>query len=164
MDLTLTSQERLDLTNLLNNSDAENTTDKIRSLKHSSAIFKDVILLQKMKKDRTNDNTDENNEELFKNKCIIECAFIYNNYTDIFNKVYNDQIDLNILARLLFVLKNIEESKLDQHEGSVIIGKLLKELYVDSALRRSEMLDEKYPPTLPRESKQIKWGEWRKKV
>ena len=29
----------------------------------------------------------------------------------------------------------------DQHEGSVMVGKLLKELFVDSALKRPENLD-----------------------
>ena len=39
--------------------------------------------------------------------------------------------------------------KVDQHEGSVLVGKLLKELYVDSALRRSENLDKEYGSTTP---------------
>jgi hypothetical protein len=33
---------------------------------------------------------------------------------------------------------------MDQHEGSVIIGKILKEMYVDSALRQGNKIDKKY--------------------
>jgi hypothetical protein len=39
------------------------------------------------------------------------------------------------------VLEMIEDGKVDQSEGSVIVGKFLKELYVDSALRRADNLD-----------------------
>jgi len=31
---------------------------------------------------------------------------------------------------------------LDQHEGSFLVGSILKELYVDSALKKAEKLDE----------------------
>ena len=31
--------------------------------------------------------------------------------------------------------------ELDQHEGAYMVGKLLKEMYVDSALKKSDKLD-----------------------
>ena len=36
------------------------------------------------------------------------------------------------------VLKKIEDGEWDQHEASVLVGSILKELYVDSALREDE--------------------------
>jgi hypothetical protein len=53
----------------------------------------------------------------------------------------------------------IEEEKVDQHEGSVLVGKYLKELYVDSALRRADNLDNQntHTETEYRESKNISW-------
>ena len=42
------------------------------------------------------------------------------------------------------MLKQIEDGKVDQHEGSFIVGTLLKELYVDSALKKAEKLDKEH--------------------
>jgi hypothetical protein len=41
----------------------------------------------------------------------------------------------------LDVLKQIEDNELDQHEGSFKVGSLLKELYIDSALKKAEKLN-----------------------
>jgi hypothetical protein len=73
------------------------------------------------------------------------------------------------MYKFLLVLKMIEDGKVNQEEGSVAIGKLLKELYVDSALRRSENLDKKYEnadaleelPTGPK--RDISWKQWQQK-
>ena len=62
--------------------------------------------------------------------------FLYNSYTNLFNRVIKDELDLEIMTKLLIVLKMIENGKINQHEGSVMVGKVLKELYVDSALKR----------------------------
>ncbi len=43
----------------------------------------------------------------------------------------------------LKTLKKIEDGEVDQHEGSYLVGELLKKIYVDSALRREKKLDEK---------------------
>jgi hypothetical protein len=42
---------------------------------------------------------------------------------------------------MIRILREIEDGKLDQHEGSFEVGKILKSIYVDSALKRSENLD-----------------------
>ena len=81
------------------------------------------------------------NPEQFDMMCVNRCTFLFNNYTDIFNKVKKDEIDLDILGRLLGVLKMIEDGKVGQHEASVEVGKLLKQIYIDSALKKSEKLD-----------------------
>jgi hypothetical protein len=47
----------------------------------------------------------------------------------------------DILYRFLDVLRQIEDGELDQHEGSFVVGTLLKELYVDSALKKAEKLE-----------------------
>ena len=49
---------------------------------------------------------------------------------------------MNILLRLLNILNSIEEGRVDQHEGSFEVGKLLKEIYIDSALRKADKLNE----------------------
>ena len=41
------------------------------------------------------------------------------------------------------ILKSIEDGNCDQHEGSVKVGKLLKELYIDSAMRQEKQFKER---------------------
>ena len=38
----------------------------------------------------------------------------------------------------------IEDEQVDQHEGSVLVGKFLKELYIDSALKRADNIDKEH--------------------
>jgi hypothetical protein len=76
-------------------------------------------------------------------------------------------MDLEIMSRLLAVLKLIEDGKVDQHEASVQVGKILKELYVDSALKVCKKKDEEQAeqeeaPVYVQE-KPISWGQWRNK-
>ena len=46
-----------------------------------------------------------------------------------------DELNLNILGAFIRKLKEIEDGVTDQHEASVHIGQILKEMYVDSALK-----------------------------
>ena len=137
--------DRLNLRKMLaSNSDVKDNTSKIRELQHSDAIHADVETMLKLKKEYA--RLALSNPQQFDAICTSRCAFLFNNYTDIFNKLKKDEIDLGILSRLLVVLKLIEIGKLDQHEGSYEVGKLLKQIYVDSALRKAEHLDKKYAP------------------
>jgi len=134
--------ERLNLQKMIQANDAENNTHLIRNLKHSKLILADVDELLKLKKQ--NPRLAKSNPDTFDKMCVSKCQFLFNNYTDIFNKVKKDEIDLNILVRLLNVLHSIEEGQVDQHEGSFEVGKLLKQIYIDSALKKADKLDEKY--------------------
>ena len=57
------------------------------------------------------------------------------------NKVLKNEINLDILNKFLDALELIENGEVDQHEASVKVGTFLKELYVDSALRKTEKMD-----------------------
>ena len=72
---------------------------------------------------------------------MVECNFLFTYYTDIYNKVKKDEIDLQLLFKFINILKNIEDGQKDQHEASYEVGTILKEMYVDSALKKSEKLD-----------------------
>jgi hypothetical protein len=74
-----------------------------------------------------------------------------------------DEIDLTIMQKLLIVLKLIEEEKVDQHEGSVMVGRILKELYVDSAIKRADALDREHGTERPEreDGKKISWKEFK---
>lgn len=131
--------ERLNLQKMIKANDSENNTHLIRTLKHSNMIKDDVDLLLKLKRDHI--HLAKSNPDEFDNMCVSECSFLFNNYTDIFNKVKKDEMNLTILLQLLNVLHSIEEGAVDQHEGSFEVGKLLKEIYIDSALKKAEKLD-----------------------
>ena len=124
---------------MIQENDVVNTTGLMRELKHSKKILADVDLLLKLK--RENPSMAKSNPEKFDALCVEKCSFIFQHYTDIFNKVKKDEINLNILLRLINVLHSIEEGEQDQHEGSFEVGKLLKQIYIDSALRKADKLN-----------------------
>lgn len=132
--------ERLNLQKMIQANDTENTTGLIRDLKHSMKIMSEVELLLKLKREHS--MMAKSSPDQFDALCVSQCQFLFNNYTDIFNKVKKDEIDLKILLRLLNVLHAIEEGAVDQHEGSFEVGKILKEIYIDSALRKADKLNE----------------------
>jgi hypothetical protein len=131
--------DRLNLQKMINANDVVDCTDEIRKKKHSQLIKTDIqsFLDLKSKYPRLK----ETNPKQYDNMCISRCNFLFTNYTDLFNRIKKDEIDLNILAHFISILKKIEDGELDQHNGAYMVGKLLKELYVDSALKKSEKLE-----------------------
>jgi hypothetical protein len=136
----MNEMERIQLQKMINANETVDQTETIRQLKHSDAIRSDVLTLLNLKKEYA--RLAKSNASQFDTMCVSRCNFLFNNYTDIFNKVKKDEIDLPILFQLIAVLKMIEDGKKDQHEGSFEVGKLLKKIYVDSALKKAEKLDE----------------------
>ena len=141
MSKILSSDQKLHLQKLMDENNIQDNTDNIKATKHSSLIRTDVNHLLFIKKN--NVHLQKNSPDEFDNMCIRECQFLFNNYTDIFNKIKKDIIDLNILDYFLKTLKKIEDGEIDQNEGSYLVGDLLKKIYVDSALRREKKLDQK---------------------
>jgi len=134
-------QEKIDLKKLMNNmtDDYVDNTDGIRELKHSRLIHADILKLEQLKTEHAEMRL--SNPFQFREICEAECMFLFYKYTDIFNRLLRDEIDLAIMEKALNVLLKIEEGQIDQQEGSVMVGKLFHEIYVDSALRRSGNLD-----------------------
>ena len=130
----LNDKERLNLQKMINEADCDDNTEQIRNIKHSVLIRNDVRKLDSFKKG--NRSLQVRDFDRFAEEAKSTCPFLYRNYTDIFNRITKDELDLEIMTKLLMVLKMIEDNKVDQHEGSVMVGKVLKELYVDSALKR----------------------------
>ena len=149
--------ERLNLQKMIKENDSENNTEQIRTLKHSLKIKDEVDVLLQLKKDYH--ELAKSNPSDFDTICTNKCSFLFNNYTDIYNKVKKDEINLSILLRLLNVLHSIEEGAVDQHEGSFEVGKLLKQIYIDSALRKAEKLNEDSENTETKKTvEQISWS------
>tara|TARA_B100000927_G_C16362511_1_gene428087 strand:- start:120 stop:617 length:498 start_codon:yes stop_codon:yes gene_type:complete len=141
MDYTLSNNDRLQLDKMLKANDVEDSTELIRRTKHSNKIREDVKQLLNLKKE--NKKLYNSNFQKFDELAVQKCSFLFNNYTDIYNKVIKDELDINILNKFLAALEQIEDGKLDQHEASVKVGSFLKELYIDSALKVSEKNDSK---------------------
>lgn len=130
--------QRLQLKQMIDANDVQDNTDKIRELKHSQKLIEDIRMLQQLKY-KHKGNLEKTHEE-----GVNECNFLFTNYSDIYNKVKNDEIDLKMLNQFLNVLQQVENGEMDQHEGSYHIGTLLKEIYIDSALKKGEKLDKQY--------------------
>lgn len=125
--------DRLNLKRMIAEGNVEDNTNHIRALKHSNLIAEDILKIKVIQRD----HADTVSADQLRDMCMEKCPFLYNNYTDIFNRVVRGELDLNIFSRFLYVLKQVEEEKLNYHEASFTIGKLLKEMYVDSAMRRA---------------------------
>jgi len=93
-----------------------------------------------------------------------ECNFLFTYYTDIYNKVRKDEIEIGILNHFLDVLRRIEDGELDQHEGSFLVGSILKELYIDSALKKAEKLNENEEPKPEsiKPKQNVSWNQFKK--
>lgn len=159
--MMMNDSQRLQLQNMIKANNVEDQTDLIRNLKHST-ILRNEVNSMIMIKARYRDDPDRINAE-----CINECCFLFTYYTEIFNKIKKDEIDISILNKFIDVLKEIEDGKLDQHSGSFMVGTLLKELYIDSALKKANKLNEEREKTKeykeqPLEAKNISWHEFKK--
>jgi hypothetical protein len=156
---SMDEKQRLQLQKMIAANNTEDQTELIRNLKHSTILRNDLNNMVLIKA-KYRDEPDKIHLE-----CMHECNFLFTYYTDIYNKVRKDEIDIHILHQFLDVLKKIEDGDLDQHEGSFQVGTLLKKLYVDSALKKAEKLDEankvdKEESIKP--SVQINWRQFKK--
>jgi hypothetical protein len=146
----MNSDERLKLKEMIKQNNVTDYTEKIRELKHSSLLKRDVETLLKLKETHK-----DNNEFLSQ-----ECSFLFMYYTDIFNKIKKDEINISILYKFLTVLKKIEDNEIDQHEGSYEVGLLLKSIYVDSALKKAEKLNNN-ETEYKKPQENISWKDWK---
>ena len=158
----LNPEERAKLNTLIGEMGSEDNTEYIRREKNSIKIRDDVRKIGVLRTE--NADMVANDFQQFTELCKTQCPFLFNNYTNIFNKIVKDEIDLTIMTKFLVILKLIEDEKVDQHEGSVMIGKILKELYLDSAIRTADNLDKKVEgeKEKPIEGKPITWKEYKK--
>jgi hypothetical protein len=160
----MNNSERIHLDKMINANNVRDCTEDIREKKHSGKIYADVTRLLNLKA-KYEKTLGETNPEKFDNMCVAQCSFLFNNYTDIFNKVKKNEMNLDILLKLIEVLKNIEEGLIDQHTGAFEVGKILKAMYIDSALLKAEKIDKKTGEKMPSidtvVAKNISWKEFK---
>ena len=161
--------QRLQLQNMIDTNKGEDNTEMIRTLKQSANIKKDVDTMIELKKEYpTMYETDKSG---FEELCMSKCSFLFFNYTDIYNKILKNEINTDTLYSFIGVLKQIEDGELNEHDGSIKVGEILKTLYIDSAMRKSKKLDEENKnqegkgednEKEERVTKTISWAEYKK--
>ena len=134
----MNDSQRLQLQNMIKTNNVADQTELIRNLKHSQILRNEVNNMILIKAKYRGDD-----EKIYQ-ECASESNFLFSHYTDIFNKIRKDELDIGIFNKLIDVLRRIEDEELDQHEGSFLVGTILKELYVDSAIKKGDKLDEQY--------------------
>jgi|TARA_B110000259_G_scaffold151030_1_gene170640 hypothetical protein len=152
--------ESLQLKKMINENNVEDLTGDIREKKHSEKIRSDVTRMIELKKKYP--RLEKSNSEQFDSMLTSQCSFLFNNYTDIFNKVKKDEINLETLWQLLNILRRIEDGDVDQHTGSYEVGKLLKKIYIDSALAKENKTHSKSKKLKKPVKKQISWSDFKK--
>jgi hypothetical protein len=156
--MQMNDNQRLQLSNMIKANNVEDQTELIRTLKHSH-IMRDEINTMIMLKAKYRDDPEKIHYE-----CMNDCNFLFTYYTDIYNKVRKDEIDLGMLMKFIDVLKEIEDELIDQHEASFKVGTILKEMYIDSALKKAEKLDklnEQATPEIKKEVNKISWKQYK---
>lgn len=139
--------------------DYQDNTEYLRDIKRSTLIRYDVLKMERLKrKDKSNTTMDE-----FSELCKRECSYLFTNYPMIFNKMLKDVLDLRLLFVALDTLKKIEEGAIDQEEGSILMGKLFAEMYLDSSKREGASRDAAVADTqeAPVEGKAISWKQYK---
>jgi hypothetical protein len=156
----MNDKQRLQLQNMIKVNGTDDYTESIRELKHSQLLRDQVNALIMIKAKYRDD------PERIHIEGVNDCNFLFTYYTDIYNKLRKDELDINILYKLLDVLKKIEDAELDQHEGSFVVGTVLKELYVDSALKKADKLNESNTVTReePKPKREISWNQFKKTI
>jgi hypothetical protein len=156
--MEMNDNQRLQLSNMIKANNVEDQTELIRTLKHSH-IMRNEINTMIMLKAKYRDDPEKIHYE-----CMNDCNFLFTYYTDIYNKVRKDEIDLGMLMKFIDVLKEIEDGMLDQHEASFKVGTLLKEMYIDSALKKAEKIDklnEQATPEVKKEVNKVTWKQYK---
>lgn len=156
-------QERLQLDKMIKGNNVQDYTKEIREKKHSGLLRREVEKYLEFKKQHS--KLKETNPDEFERLLISKCQFMFNHYTDIFNRLRKEELDLGIFNQFINILERIETAELDQHEGAFEVGKLLKKIYIDSAVKKADKLDKQHEDDKPvrKEPKVISWAEFKKK-
>ncbi len=158
---SLDLNDKMNLKNLVSKMGAEDNTENIRKWKHSTRIRDDIRKLDTLTQEKEDMRVNE--PDLYVKTCADAAPFLFENYQDLFKRMIRRELDLTIMTKLLVILKLIEDDKIDQHEGAAMFGKILGELYIDSAIKKGDNLDKEHQSSEPEKSvgKPISWKEYK---
>lgn len=155
MDFKIDDETRLNFNNMLKEQGVSDNTEKIRKLKHSSIIREQVAIMLDLRKKYT-----RLDKKTMDRMIDSKCNWLFVHYTNLFNKLKKNQLNLSILDKFISTLAEIEEGKIDQHEGSVKVGQALKELYIDSALKQEQQREARIAKKNKKQKKPVSKLTW----
>ena len=82
------NNQRLQLDKLIRANNVEDVTQDIRDRKHSALIRDDITMMVSIKKQYP--RLARSNPKQFDMMLESKCSFLFNNYTDIFNRIKKD--------------------------------------------------------------------------
>ena len=123
----MNKEEKKILKEMINKNNTIDNTNNIREKKISKILRKEIAFLKYIKRQNTNKIKIENETK-------NACPTLFNDYKDIYTRLIENNLNYNILYNFLNELEKIENNKLDQHEASYNVGKLLKKIYIDSEI------------------------------
>jgi hypothetical protein len=129
--------QRLQLQSMINENNVIDKTNLIRKIKHSSILRNEVNEMIQLKNVYKNDLSSPD----FKDESMSKCKFLFQYYTDIFNKLRKDELNVNMLFEFLDILEKIEKGEMGQHDASFKVGSILKNMYIDSAVKHTEKME-----------------------
>ena len=158
---TLDQNDKMNLKNLVASMGAEDNTENIRKWKHSTRIRDDIRTLDTLTQEQS--QLKYINPDQYVELCKKAAPFLFENYQDLFKRMIRRELDLTIMTKLLVILKLIEDDKVNQHEGAAMFAKILKELYIDSAVKHGDNIDKEHQTNEPEKSvgKEISWKEFK---
>jgi hypothetical protein len=149
----ISANDQVQLEKMIASHKVVDQTDKIRDLKHSPEIRRCISNILKLR-----ENTElVADKAKFEEEVLKENGFLFFHYMSIYNMVVKGG-DVGILNKLLDILEKIELNQINQHEGSFLVGTLLKELYIDSVLRHEYKGEPQKAKPAPKE---ITWKQFR---
>ncbi len=149
----ISANDQVQLDKMIASHKVVDQTDKIRDLKHSPEIRRCISNILKLR-----ENTElVADKAKFEEEVLKENGFLFFHYMSIYNMVVKGG-DVGILNQLLDILEKIELNQINQHEGSFLVGTLLKELYIDSVLRHEYKGEPQKAKPAPKE---ITWKQFR---
>ena len=124
---------RIEFQEMLRKEGRTDQTEHIRELKQSYILEENLDTLLELKEKYGND------VKKIEEEGLNECGFLYTRYTDLFHKIKNDELDIELFRRLIGHLRDIENEEVDQCEATFNI---VKELYINAAEKRRENIDQ----------------------
>jgi hypothetical protein len=105
------------------------STNMIREFKHSRSMLSEIVNLRAIR--QIYSDPVELRSQSF------ECApFLANHFQSIFMRIVKGDLDLDILEKAVYILKDIEEGKFNQEEGAKKFSAMMLELYAQGIVKK----------------------------
>ena len=125
-------KDRENLAKLLKAYEPDENTGLIRTQKNSSIIKEETMSFKKLQ--QTHERMMKTNSKMFRNMATKKCMLISEKFPMIFEKMLSNTLDYDVFGRFIFMLEQIENGRMNQHEASYHVGMLLKKMFVDTQI------------------------------